>query len=497
MIIEILKDLKNNKGKTYTKEYQSKTLPGGEVMVVQENKQSSIWTVDGEMSIPKFVQNYKMLDSEADAVNDLKEKYKLYFEPITTWEPDHQEILELKPSKDRLSPIYFGPSKEYYKRKIVEKYSSRLFPNEDEEKEVILKKKKVQTLFSIEKELQKTANSTIVSLPALISFEGKPIIKKQTINIIQGQTGVHKSRLATIIMKTLMTEDKKYYNHLGLINSYSGTVINILIDTERNLREELPLVIRDVHKQTGIKYSEGSTQYFRVSSLKLAERNDKRWMLKSYIEKIRGSLPHHIFIVLDVVTDCMFDFNNVSESLEFSDYLNRLCEEQECTILAIIHENPGSGKPRGHIGTELMNKASTNFAMSRYSKDVFKLEFKKLRNTGYTDYILMKYDEGLNDLKRLTGEEVKKIREKENLAPIDDVITELKNIFNDKDKALNQQDLIPPLSAKHNCSENTIRRRLDEIISNKILVVRNEGGQYFLESKSSSGKPTVYKLHLR
>jgi hypothetical protein len=494
---KILKDLKNNVGKTFTQEYKNDSFSGKEVMVKQDDLGTSIWSEDGEMNVSKFVRKQMYLNSNEEAEKLLKDKYGLQIVPKNEWVPNDEEIKYYTPVVSKMKPlvIYMPFSEDYYKARFFEKYKDRFYKDYLENKE---KKEAIETLFNIEAKLINNAMSPIPKKPALISYQGVPIINQRTVNLIQGQTGVHKSRLATSFIKTLLSPD--FNNKLGFQKATPDTIINVLIDTERNHSDELPYVIRDIFNQAKIKFVHSakqyfnSTQYFRISSLKLAKRKDRLWMLKSYIQKIRGSLHYHIFIVLDVVTDCMFDFNNVNEALELSDYFNQLCEEQDCTILAIIHENPGTGKARGHMGTELMNKSSTNFAVSCYKNETFKLEFKKLRNSGQTESILMRFDKSTNDIKKLSEGEIKKIQASDNMAPVEDVILSLENIFIEPNYETTQQELIESLRKSFDCSPKTISRRISEIVEKGQVIISNEDGNYILTSVSSSGKPTIYKL---
>ena len=47
-------------------------------------------------------------------------------------------------------------------------------------------------------------------------------------------------------------------------------------------------------------------------------------------------------------------------------------EDYNIHIVVVLHENPGSDKARGHIGTELMNKAETVIALEvdKYDENI-------------------------------------------------------------------------------------------------------------------------------
>lgn len=64
-------------------------------------------------------------------------------------------------------------------------------------------------------------------------------------------------------------------------------------------------------------------------------------------------------LILDGVRDICTDFNDTAESSGLVLDLRRLAVEVGCAIVMVLHENPtGDSKMRGHLGTELQNKAS-------------------------------------------------------------------------------------------------------------------------------------------
>ena len=479
----------------FAKEYVDSHLIGGEIYLQSKPYGVSVWSEYGQMTVPDFVRMQYGFDNIETAQKALLDNFGLEFETFDTWIPS---VTELSPEYIKLysSKEFKAFPEFYYRKKHLDKYGHRYDQNRKNAEIEEEKRKKTETLFTIENEIFKKSKGPITQKPVLISYNGKPLIRKNTLNMIQGQTGVHKSRLATSLIKTLIyVEDKKYKNQLGLKSETKEMVNCIIVDTERNHNDELPLVVKDIYKSTGIIAVDKPYQFLKVSSLKLASRKDRLWLLKSYVEKLHN-MAFHIFLVLDVVTDCMYDFNNVNESLELSDYLNKLCEEKNCTILAIVHENPtlgGMGKARGHIGTELMNKSSTILGISRYNDEVFKLQFKKLRNSSSNDSILIKYDDKIDDLVKLTPTELKKLKDIEVKAPTDKVVKLLQKVFNAQ-KEIKQNDLVSQLENELECSSKTSIRRIDKIIEEQTVILTNEDGKFMLFAERSSGKPTIYKL---
>lgn len=70
-------------------------------------------------------------------------------------------------------------------------------------------------------------------------------------------------------------------------------------------------------------------------------------------------------IVLDGVADICRDPNNPEEAFALVDKLHAAAIKYDCAIIAVIHENPGSEKTRGHLGSQLARKAETNLRLQK------------------------------------------------------------------------------------------------------------------------------------
>ena len=66
-------------------------------------------------------------------------------------------------------------------------------------------------------------------------------------------------------------------------------------------------------------------------------------------------------------------------------------------IVVVLHENPGSDKARGHIGTELMNKAETVIALQvdKYDENVSTVTAGFCRNKSFKPFAFEITDDGL------------------------------------------------------------------------------------------------------
>ena len=74
--------------------------------------------------------------------------------------------------------------------------------------------------------------------------------------------------------------------------------------------------------------------------------------------------PNLGFVVIDGIRDLITSINDEGESTEITSKLMELTEVYNFHAIVVVHENPGSDKARGHLGTELMNKAEAVIAVT-------------------------------------------------------------------------------------------------------------------------------------
>lgn len=65
------------------------------------------------------------------------------------------------------------------------------------------------------------------------------------------------------------------------------------------------------------------------------------------------------FVVIDGIRDFVSSINDEREATFIADKLLKWTQEKNIHILTILHQNKGDANARGHLGTELMNKAET------------------------------------------------------------------------------------------------------------------------------------------
>lgn len=336
------------------------------------------------------------------------------------------------------------------------------------------------------------------SVPVLKQGENA-VIFPHTINVIQGQAGVHKSRLAENICAAFLKLNGIENELLGfkrLTFDVKHTIV--YVDTERNLSEQLPYALQSIQMKAGYTKEAHPVNFEYISLLQIS-RKDRFVALNEYLNHIKKSTNNPLFIVLDVSTDCIEDFNKTDKSMELIDLMNMAIDKHNVIFLCLIHENPKSDKARGHFGTELMNKASTVMQVgfekdaSQNDTDIIRVKYLKCRSSARHTPFYIKYSTEAKGLVLADAGEVSGvINNRKHKASNEDMIEFIEMYLGDG-ATLTRVELLDKLCKDFNASQRTIESRITEIIKSDMEIF-NEQGQVCKLSKETKEKTVYYKL---
>lgn len=358
----------------------------------------------------------------------------------------------------------------------------------------------LERLQSVSLQVKEKAAQKVIFTPPIVSREDLPIVRRGTLVGIQGRFGSHKSRYAEMLASLVLSNQSKPNGHfLGYSKNPLERVALAYIDTERNTKEELPVTIQGIRKKAGFEpYSEVSDFYY--TSIKTIERKNRLLAVQEYLQHIRTQTDLHIFCVLDVLTDCVSDFNDAKDSLALCDFLNNLCENENATILGVIHENPGSEKARGHLGTEFANKASTFFQIgfvrdsNGNDTDVIRLRYLKVRSIKRPESLYLTYSPDVEGLILAPAEMMESVVGSNRRYDAEDIAEMLEDFLTTT--PVPQAVLVAHLKEKTELSKNPILDRLAEIeAKGKDCVLTDAFGKLCtLQVHRAKGKATTYQL---
>lgn len=336
------------------------------------------------------------------------------------------------------------------------------------------------------KELLRLHSSKPISFSSsIISHFGIGAIFPNTINVVQGKKGSHKSRLTEILCIVMLSQMHES-EYIGFLRDNSKKYAVLYVDTERNIKEQFPYAIQKIKEKSGYKIEEHPSNFDYISLIDV-ERSQRLDTLTEYLKITREKYKDcHLFIVMDVITDCIENFNDPRESMKLVDLLNETINNYDVTFLCVIHENPSSGdKARGHLGTEIINKASQvmQIGFEKDSKnndtELIRLKFLYCRNTKKLDTIFLRYSEALEGLVAASEEELDDVKhQKQAKAPTPEVQVWLKENLHGE---IAKKTLISSLREVFNCGPRTIEDRLQELLVLEFLTQETKGKRVFYQ----------------
>ena len=346
----------------------------------------------------------------------------------------------------------------------------------------------------------KALKATEIKFSEPIMRQGEnAVIFPHTINVIQGQAGVHKSRLAENICAAFLKSQSCNNELLGFRRqNYNATTTVLYVDTERNLTEQLPFALQSIQLKAGFSMAE-HPENFDYCSLLQINRKERFETLKEYLTHKKQSTNNPLFIVLDVSTDCIEDFNKTDKSMELIDLMNIAVNEHDVTFLCLIHENPKSDKARGHFGTELMNKASTVMQVgfekdaNQNDTDIIRVKYLKCRSTARHTPFYIKFSKEAKGLILADASEVSGVINNRKHKASNDDIKDFIEMYLKDGTELTRTDLLKKLCIDFQASVRTIETRIAEILKNDEQFY-NENGEQCRLSKETRDKTVFYKF---
>lgn len=130
--------------------------------------------------------------------------------------------------------------------------------------------------------------------------------------------------------------------------------------------------------------------------------------LRQYTPEDRVGIIDHVInhmnglglVIIDGIRDLMYDINNPSEATILVNKLMQWTDQHQIHIHTVLHLNKGDDNTRGHIGTELNNKAETilQITKSDMDGDISEVKAMHIRDREFEPFAFRINDEALPEL---------------------------------------------------------------------------------------------------
>lgn len=118
------------------------------------------------------------------------------------------------------------------------------------------------------------------------------------------------------------------------------------------------------------------------------------------IDRAIATTPDVGLVIIDGIRDLMFDINNATESSRLINKLMEWTDKYQIHIHTVLHLNKSDDNVRGHVGTELNNKAETVLQVTKSMTDVEVTEVSAscIRSMDFAPFAFRVNDYGLPEI---------------------------------------------------------------------------------------------------
>jgi len=179
--------------------------------------------------------------------------------------------------------------------------------------------------------------------------------------------------------------------------------------------------------------------------------------------------------------------------MKLIDMMNKSINHFDVTFLCLIHENPGNtDKARGHLGTEIMNKASTVIQVGfekdsdQTPMDIIKVNYLKCRSSKKHDPFYVQYSDTEKGLVLASPEVIREAMDRKKVKADNESLTEY--LATMLTEPTSKGELFEMLKKEMKCSNRTLEDRMKEIIESKFVFNDANGSPCILEKKLEDKK---------
>ena len=179
----------------------------------------------------------------------------------------------------------------------------------------------------------------------IIERRGMMIASLGNISAVVGAAKSKKTFLCTALVGGLLSENGDF--------GIEPRLAKVLwVDTEQSQLHTRKVVER-IHRLAGWNTTRNNG-LLHTLCLREIDPKQRADILYMAIELYKPQL-----VVVDGISDLMYNTNDIEESDRILGRLMALSTDYNCHILCVLHTNPNSDKARGHIGSALQRKAET------------------------------------------------------------------------------------------------------------------------------------------
>lgn len=177
-------------------------------------------------------------------------------------------------------------------------------------------------------------------------------------SLVIGKAKSRKSFFMNIALSATVGDDTILERFKGCLPDDKRQVL--YFDTEQG-KYHVQLALKRICRQVG----DSEPENLKVYGLRTKKPSERLKLIEYAIY----NTPGLGFVVIDGVKDLVTSINDEAEASMIASKLLQWTEERKIHIVTVLHQNKGDNNARGHIGTELINKAETVLSVTKSDQD--------------------------------------------------------------------------------------------------------------------------------
>jgi len=199
-------------------------------------------------------------------------------------------------------------------------------------------------------------NEPPVCLQIVENGQTKNVCTLGNFSLVMGKAKSKKSFYATLIFSVINGYSTEKFTGGLNVKANEG----IYFDTEQSRFHVLKLVKR-ICTLTG----KPDPENIHVYPLRKYSPKERLELIECAIY----SNPNLGFVVIDGIRDLVTSINDEEQAADITSKLLKWTEERNIHIMVVLHQNKADTNARGHLGTELVNKAETVLSITKNEED--------------------------------------------------------------------------------------------------------------------------------
>lgn len=189
-------------------------------------------------------------------------------------------------------------------------------------------------------------------IPSIIKMGDKPFGSLGNFSMIIGKPKSKKTFFSTLLASiALGGQDESNFITIDLPEDKQRVV---LFDTEQSVGHVFQVGNRVMHMTPN--YQPGSFEVFSLRAVSIEQRLEA-------IGEFFETYNNIGLVIIDGVRDLVHEINSEKQASDIANKLLGWTQKYHTHIIVVLHVNKGDDSARGHIGSELLNKAETTVSI--------------------------------------------------------------------------------------------------------------------------------------